>query len=149
MTNNNFEKICSKIAAISPFIRFVGDQLVRKGFYKYIADAVRWFDEHWIDNANVHIYTWVDRVGKSGSLIQNGQTQTYAVGMVIVKASGDINGRIIINNANFRFFGREGSVNGSVLFEKTGKKMRTAFPCLIIQFAVNFGLHSFLNSEGF
>jgi NADH-quinone oxidoreductase subunit L len=59
------------------------DQLVRKGFYKYIADAVRWFDEHWIDNANVHIYTWVDRVGKSGSLIQNGQTQTYAVGMVI------------------------------------------------------------------
>ena len=59
------------------------DQLVRKGFYKYIADAVRWFDEHWIDNANVHLYTWVNRLGKSGALVQNGQTQTYAVGMVI------------------------------------------------------------------
>jgi len=59
------------------------DQLVRKGFYKYIADALRWFDEHWIDNANVHIYTWVDRLGKSGALVQNGQTQTYAVGMIV------------------------------------------------------------------
>jgi len=59
------------------------DQLVRKGFYKYIADALRWFDEHWIDNANVHLYTWVNRLGKSGALVQNGQTQTYAVGMVI------------------------------------------------------------------
>ncbi|MCH7982958.1 MAG: NADH-quinone oxidoreductase subunit L [Chloroflexi bacterium] len=59
------------------------DQLVRKAFYKYIADALRWFDEHWIDNANVHLYTWVNRLGKSGALVQNGQTQTYAVGMVI------------------------------------------------------------------
>ena len=45
--------------------------------------AARWFDEHWIDNANVHLYTWVSRIGKSGALVQNGQTQTYAVGMVI------------------------------------------------------------------
>ncbi|MCI0774186.1 MAG: NADH-quinone oxidoreductase subunit L [Chloroflexi bacterium] len=59
------------------------DQLVRKAFYKYIADALRWFDEHWIDNANVHLYTWVNRLGKSGALVQNGQTQTYAVGMVV------------------------------------------------------------------
>jgi len=59
------------------------DQLVRRGFYRYIADGVRWFDEHWIDNANVHLYTWVSRIGKSGALVQNGQTQTYAVGMVI------------------------------------------------------------------
>ena len=59
------------------------DQLVRRGLYTYLADGVRWFDEHWIDNANVHLYTWVSRIGKSGALVQNGQTQTYAVGMVI------------------------------------------------------------------
>ena len=59
------------------------DQLVRRGFYRYLTDGVRWFDEHWIDNANVHLYTWVSRIGKSGALVQNGQTQTYAVGMVI------------------------------------------------------------------
>lgn len=57
--------------------------VVRKGFYKYVADALRWFDEHWIDNANVHLSNWVSRIGKSGALVQNGQTQTYAVGMVI------------------------------------------------------------------
>ncbi len=57
--------------------------VVRKGFYKYVADALRWFDEHWIDNGNVHLSNWVSRIGKSGALIQNGQTQTYAVGMVI------------------------------------------------------------------
>lgn len=59
------------------------DQIVRKGFYKYVADALRWFDEHWIDNANVYLSNWVARIGKSGALVQNGQTQTYAVGMVI------------------------------------------------------------------
>lgn len=59
------------------------DQLVRRGFYRYLTNGVRWFDEHWIDNANVHLYTWVSRIGKSGALVQNGQTQTYAVGMVI------------------------------------------------------------------
>jgi len=59
------------------------DQIVRKGFYKYIANAFRWFDEHFVDNANVHISNWVSRIGKSGALVQNGQTQTYAVGMVI------------------------------------------------------------------
>ena len=57
--------------------------VVRKGFYKYVADALRWFDEHWIDNANVYISNWVSRIGKSGALVQNGQTQTYAVGMVV------------------------------------------------------------------
>jgi len=57
--------------------------VVSKGFYKYLADALRWFDEHWIDNANIHLSNWVSRIGKSGVLIQNGQTQTYAVGMVI------------------------------------------------------------------
>jgi NADH-quinone oxidoreductase subunit L len=56
---------------------------VRKAFYKYVADALRWFDEHWIDNANVHLSNWVSRIGKSGALVQNGQTQTYAVGMVV------------------------------------------------------------------
>ena len=59
------------------------DQLVRRGFYRYLTDGVCWFDEHWIDNANVHLYTWVSRIGKSGALVQNGQTQTYVVGMVI------------------------------------------------------------------
>ncbi len=59
------------------------DQLVSKGFYRYIAGALRWLDHHWIDNANIHLYTWVSRLGKSGALVQNGQTQTYAVGMVI------------------------------------------------------------------
>ncbi len=59
------------------------DVFVRKGFYKYVADAFRWFDEHWVDNANVHLSNWISRIGKSGALIQNGQTQTYAVGMVI------------------------------------------------------------------
>ena len=57
--------------------------IVSKGFYKYLAGALRWFDEHWIDNANIHLSNWVSRIGKSGVLIQNGQTQTYAVGMVI------------------------------------------------------------------
>ena len=57
--------------------------IVRKGFYKYVADALRWFDENWIDNANVHLSNLVSRIGKSGVLIQNGQTQTYAVGMVV------------------------------------------------------------------
>ena len=57
--------------------------IVSKGFYKYLADALRWFDEHWIDNANIHLSNWVSRIGKSGVLIQTGQTQTYAVGMVI------------------------------------------------------------------
>jgi len=59
------------------------DQIVRKGFYKYLADAIRWFDEHWIDNANVHLSVWVSRIGKSGAVIQNGQTQTYAIGMIV------------------------------------------------------------------
>ena len=59
------------------------DQIVRKAFYKYIANAFKWFDEHFIDNANVHLSNWVSRIGKSGALVQNGQTQTYAVGMVI------------------------------------------------------------------
>jgi NADH-quinone oxidoreductase subunit L len=59
------------------------DQIVRKGFYKYIADALRWFDEHWVDNANVYVSNWVSRIGKSGALVQNGQTQTYALGMVV------------------------------------------------------------------
>jgi NADH-quinone oxidoreductase subunit L len=59
------------------------DQIVRKGFYKYVANALRWFDEHFVDNANVHLSNWVSRIGKSGALVQNGQTQTYAVGMVI------------------------------------------------------------------
>lgn len=57
--------------------------VVRSIFYKYIADALRWFDEHWIDNTNVHLSNWVSRIGRSGTLIQNGQAQTYAVGMVI------------------------------------------------------------------
>ncbi|NQW19458.1 MAG: NADH-quinone oxidoreductase subunit L [Chloroflexi bacterium] len=57
--------------------------IVRKGFYKYVADALRWFDEHWVDNANVYLSNWVSRIGKSGALIQNGQTQTYAVGMIV------------------------------------------------------------------
>jgi NADH-quinone oxidoreductase subunit L len=57
--------------------------VVAKGFYKYLADGLRWFDEHWVDNVNIHLSNWVARVGKSGVLIQNGQTQTYAVGMVI------------------------------------------------------------------
>jgi NADH:ubiquinone oxidoreductase subunit 5 (subunit L)/multisubunit Na+/H+ antiporter MnhA subunit len=57
--------------------------IVRKGFYTYVADALRWFDEHWIDNANVYLSNWVNRIGKSGALVQNGQAQTYAVGMVI------------------------------------------------------------------
>ena len=59
------------------------DNLVRKGFCKYVVDTVRWFDEQWVDHANVYVYTWVSRLGKSGALIQNGQTQTYAVGMII------------------------------------------------------------------
>jgi len=59
------------------------DQIVRKGFYKYIANAFKWFDEHFVDNANVHLSNWVSRIGKSGALVQNGQTQTYAIGMVI------------------------------------------------------------------
>ena len=59
------------------------DQIVRKGFYKYFANAFSWFDEHFVDNANVHLSNWVSRIGKSGALVQNGQTQTYAVGMVI------------------------------------------------------------------
>jgi NADH-quinone oxidoreductase subunit L len=59
------------------------DQIVRKGFYKYIANAFKWFDEHFVDNANVHLSNWVIRIGKSAALVQNGQTQTYAVGMVI------------------------------------------------------------------
>jgi NADH-quinone oxidoreductase subunit L len=59
------------------------NQIVRKGFYKYVANTLRWFDEQWIDNANVYISNWVSRIGKSGALVQNGQTQTYAVGMVI------------------------------------------------------------------
>ena len=57
--------------------------LVRRGFYKYIAEAFRWFDEHWIDNANVHLSNWVSRIGKSGVLVQNGQTQTYVIAMVV------------------------------------------------------------------
>ena len=57
--------------------------VVAKGFYKYLADGLRWFDEHWVDNVNIHLSNWVARIGKSGVLIQNGQTQTYAVGMVI------------------------------------------------------------------
>ena len=57
--------------------------VVSKGFYKYLADGLRWFDEHWVDNVNIHLSNWVARIGKSGVLIQNGQTQTYAVGMVI------------------------------------------------------------------
>ncbi len=57
--------------------------IVRKGFYKYVADALRWFDERWVDNANVYLSNWVSRIGKSGALIQNGQTQTYAVGMIV------------------------------------------------------------------
>ena len=57
--------------------------VVAKGFYKYLADGLRWFDEHWVDNVNIHLSNWVTRIGKSGVLIQNGQTQTYAVGMVI------------------------------------------------------------------
>ena len=59
------------------------DQIVRKGFYKYVANAFKWFDEHFVDNANVHLSNWVSRIGKSGAIVQNGQTQTYAVGMVI------------------------------------------------------------------
>jgi NADH-quinone oxidoreductase subunit L len=57
--------------------------VVKSIFYKYVADALRWFDEHWIDNTNVHLSNWVSRIGRSGTLIQNGQAQTYAVGMVI------------------------------------------------------------------
>ena len=57
--------------------------VVSKGFYKYLADGLRWFDEHWVDNVNIHLSNWVARIRKSGVLIQNGQTQTYAVGMVI------------------------------------------------------------------
>ena len=59
------------------------DVVVRRWFYKYLSDGARWFDEHWIDNANVHLSNWVNRLGKSGALVQNGQTQTYAAGMVI------------------------------------------------------------------
>ena len=59
------------------------DVVVRRWFYKYLSDGTRWFDEHWIDNANVHLSNWVNRLGKSGALVQNGQTQTYAAGMVI------------------------------------------------------------------
>ena len=59
------------------------NQIVRRGYYKYIANALLWFDEHWIDNANVYLSNWVSRIGKSGTLIQNGQTQSYAISMVI------------------------------------------------------------------
>ncbi|MDA1281005.1 MAG: NADH-quinone oxidoreductase subunit L, partial [Chloroflexi bacterium] len=59
------------------------DQIVRRGFYRNVASAIGWFDEHWIDNANVHLSVWIARIGKSGAVIQNGQTQTYAVGMIV------------------------------------------------------------------
>lgn len=80
---SRFQPIYNLIFRKYYFDELYENVIVRRGFYKYLADALRWFDEHWIDNANVHLSNWVSRIGKSGALVQNGQTQTYAIGMVI------------------------------------------------------------------
>ena len=59
------------------------DQLVRRLFYGRFARLVDWIDANWLDNVNVLIYKWTDRVGRGLAQAQTGQLQIYGIVSVV------------------------------------------------------------------
>ncbi|MSQ08839.1 MAG: NADH-quinone oxidoreductase subunit L [Dehalococcoidia bacterium] len=57
--------------------------VVNRLFYRRLAFDLDRFDKSWLDNANVQISGFTARLGRSLSLGQNGQMQTYAAVMTI------------------------------------------------------------------
>lgn len=59
------------------------DMIVRRLFYGYFARAVDRLDMSWLDNVNVLVYKWTDRVGRGLAQGQTGQLQIYGIVSVV------------------------------------------------------------------
>ena len=59
------------------------DLIVRRLFYGYFARAVDKLDVSWLDNVNVLVYKWTDRVGRGLAQGQTGQLQVYGIVSVV------------------------------------------------------------------
>ena len=59
------------------------DLITRRLFYGYVARAVDRFDVSWLDNVNVLVYKWTDRVGRGLAQGQTGQLQVYGIVSVV------------------------------------------------------------------
>ena len=59
------------------------DLIVRRLFYGYFARAVDKLDVSWLDNVNVLVYKWTDRVGRGLAQGQTGQLQIYGIVSVV------------------------------------------------------------------
>ena len=57
--------------------------VVKRAFYKVFGGAVSWADMHVFDNTNIQLSLLTRWIGGRVAHLQNGQTQTYAVSMVI------------------------------------------------------------------
>ncbi len=57
--------------------------IVNRLFYRRLAFDLDRFDKSWLDNASAQVSGWTARLGRSLSLGQNGQLQTYAAVMTI------------------------------------------------------------------
>ena len=59
------------------------DLIVRRLVYGYFARAVDKLDVSWLDNVNVLVYKWTDRVGRGLAQGQTGQLQIYGIVSVV------------------------------------------------------------------
>ena len=59
------------------------DLIVRRLFYGYFVRAVDKLDVSWLDNVNVLVYKWTDRVGRGLAQGQTGQLQVYGIVSVV------------------------------------------------------------------
>ena len=59
------------------------DMVVRRLFYRQFARAVDRMDTSWLDNLNVLVYKWTDRIGRGLTQAQTGQLQIYGIVSVI------------------------------------------------------------------
>ena len=59
------------------------DLIVSRGFYSYFAKLIDRLDISGLDNVNVQLYRWIDRMGRALAKVQDGQVQTYGIVSVV------------------------------------------------------------------
>ena len=59
------------------------DLIVSRGFYSYFAQLIDRLDISGLDNVNVQLYRWIDRMGRALAKVQDGQVQTYGIVSVV------------------------------------------------------------------
>lgn len=64
--------------------------IVRRLFYSMFAYVVDRFDTSWLDNVNVLVYKWTDRLGRGLAQGQTGQLQVYGIVSVVGVAAAVI-----------------------------------------------------------